>query len=78
VLSLHPAVVESALLAVPDPVLGEKTRAIVVARPGCDADVLRAHCSRHLADYKVPDFFAFRSEPLPWNANGKVLKRALR
>jgi O-succinylbenzoic acid--CoA ligase len=78
VLSLHPAVVESALLAVPDPVLGEKTRAIVVARPGCDADVLRAHCSRHLADYKVPDFFAFRSEPLPRNANGKVLKRALR
>ena len=39
VLSLHPAVVESALIAVPDPVLGEKARAIVVARDaGCDAD----------------------------------------
>ena len=79
VLSLHPAVVESALLAIPDPVLGEKTRAIVVARgAGCDADALRAHCAQHLADYKVPDFFVFRSEPLPRNANGKVLKRALR
>jgi acyl-CoA synthetase (AMP-forming)/AMP-acid ligase II len=79
VLSLHPAVVESALVAVPDPVLGEKTRAIVVAREAaCDADALRAHCAQHLADYKVPDFFTFRSEPLPRNANGKLLKRALR
>jgi O-succinylbenzoic acid--CoA ligase len=79
VLSLHPAVVESALIAVPDPVLGEKTRAIVVARDAaCDADALRAHCTRHLADYKVPDFFVFRSEPLPRNANGKLVKRALR
>jgi len=78
VLSMHPAVVESALLAVPDPVLGEKTRAIVVTRAVCDADALRAHCAQHLADYKVPDFFTFRSEPLPRNANGKVLKRELR
>jgi O-succinylbenzoic acid--CoA ligase len=78
VLSLHPAVVESALVAVPDPVLGEKARAIVVARAGCDAEALRAHCAQHLADYKVPDFFTFRSEPLPRNANGKLLKRALR
>ncbi len=79
VLSLHPLVVESALVAVPDSVLGEKTRAIVVARDGvCDADALRAHCAQHLADYKVPDFFAFQSEPLPRNANGKLLKRALR
>jgi acyl-CoA synthetase (AMP-forming)/AMP-acid ligase II len=79
VLSLHPLVVESALVAVPDPVLGEKTRAIVVARDaGCDADALRAHCAQHLADYKVPDFFTLRTEPLPRNANGKLLKRALR
>jgi acyl-CoA synthetase (AMP-forming)/AMP-acid ligase II len=79
VLSLHPLVVESALIAIPDPVLGEKTRAIVVARDaGCDAGALRAHCAQHLADYKVPDFFVFRSEPLPRNANGKLLKRALR
>jgi long-chain acyl-CoA synthetase len=79
VLSLHPAVVESALIAVPDPVLGEKTHAFVVTRdPACGVDRLRAHCAQHLADYKVPDFFTFRSEPLPRNANGKLLKRALR
>jgi acyl-CoA synthetase (AMP-forming)/AMP-acid ligase II len=79
VLSLHPSVVESALLAVSDPVLGEKAHAYVVTHdPACRADQLRAHCAQHLADYKVPDFFTFRSEPLPRNANGKVLKRALR
>jgi len=79
VLSLHPAVVESALIPVPDPVLGEKGHVFVVTRdPACAAESLRAHCARHLADYKVPDFFTLRSEPLPRNANGKLLKRALR
>jgi len=79
VLSLHPAVVESAIVARRDPVLGEKVEAFVVLRePGTTADELRAHCARQLADYKVPDFVTFRSEPLPRNANGKVLKRALR
>jgi acyl-CoA synthetase (AMP-forming)/AMP-acid ligase II len=79
VLSLHPAVVESAIVARPDPVLGEKVEAFVVQRePGTSAAELRAHCARQLADYKVPDFFTFREEPLPRNANGKILKRALR
>jgi O-succinylbenzoic acid--CoA ligase len=79
VLSLHPLVVESALVAVPDPVLGEKTHAFVVTRDEAGgADALRAHCAQHLADYKVPDFFTLRTEPLPRNANGKLLKRALR
>jgi O-succinylbenzoic acid--CoA ligase len=79
VLSLHPAVVESALVAVPDPVLGEKTHAFVVLRDGaCTPERLRAHCAQHLADYKVPDSFTLRAEPLPRNANGKLLKRALR
>jgi O-succinylbenzoic acid--CoA ligase len=79
VLSLHPLVVESALVAVPDPVLGEKTHAFVVARDSaCTVEALREHCAAHLADYKVPDFFTFRTEPLPRNANGKLLKRALR
>jgi non-ribosomal peptide synthetase component E (peptide arylation enzyme) len=72
-------VVESALVAVPDPVLGEKTHAVVVTRDGaCTAELLRAHCACLLADYKVPDFLTLRTEPLPRNANGKLLKRALR
>ena len=79
VLSLHPSVVESALVAQPDPVLGEKAHAHVVTHdPACTADALRAHCARHLADYKVPDFVTLHAEPLPRNANGKLLKRLLR
>ena len=79
VLSLHPAVVESALIARPDPVLGEKAHAFVLrSDPECTADDLRAHCARHLADYKLPDFITFVEHPLPRNANGKLLKRQLR
>jgi long-chain acyl-CoA synthetase len=60
-------------------VLGEKAHAHVVTHdPACTAEVLRAHCARHLADYKVPDFFTLRVAPLPRNANGKLLKRLLR
>ncbi len=79
VLSLHPAVVESAVIARPDPVLGEKAHAFVlISDPGCTAEDLRAHCARHLADYKLPDFITFVERPLPRNANGKILKRQLR
>jgi acyl-CoA synthetase (AMP-forming)/AMP-acid ligase II len=78
-LSLHPAVVEAALVARPDPVLGEKSHAFVVVRDrGCTGAALREHCARHLADYKVPDFITLTTDPLPRNANGKILKRELR
>ncbi|MGH8682708.1 MAG: AMP-binding enzyme, partial [Burkholderiales bacterium] len=63
----------------PDPVLGEKTHAFIVTRDSVGTpEALRAHCAQHLADYKVPDFFTLRTEPLPRNATGKLLKRALR
>ncbi|MFN0298933.1 MAG: class I adenylate-forming enzyme family protein [Burkholderiales bacterium] len=79
VLSAHPDVTEVALVAQPDPVLGEKSRAFVVARSASPSgEALRAYCAEHLADYKVPDFFTFLDAPLPRNANGKVLKRQLR
>ena len=79
VLSLHPAVAESALIARPDPVLGEKAHAFVFrSDPACTAEALRAHCAMHLADYKLPDFITFVDQPLPRNANGKLLKRQLR
>jgi O-succinylbenzoic acid--CoA ligase len=78
VLSRHPQVLEAALIGVPDPVLGEKTHAHIVARGELDAEAVRRHVAAHLADYKTPDFVSFRSEPLPRNPNGKVLKRLLR
>ncbi len=78
VLAAHPQIIEAALIGVPDPVLGEKTHAHIVARGELDADSVRRHVAAHLADYKTPDFVSFRSEPLPRNPNGKVLKRLLR
>jgi acyl-CoA synthetase (AMP-forming)/AMP-acid ligase II len=78
VLAGHPAVVESAIIAKPCPVLGERVHAVVVAREPLASDALRAWCAERLSDYKVPETMAIVAEPLPRNANGKVLKRQLR
>ena len=79
VLMAWPGVVEAAVIGVPCPVLGERVHAVVHAR-ATDADEasLRAHCAERLADYKVPERIRFSAEPLPRNANGKLMKRLLR
>ncbi len=72
-------VVEAAIVGRPCPVLGERVHAVLHA-PGLardDAAVMR-HCAAHLADYKVPESITWSDVPLPRNANGKLLKRALR
>ena len=46
--------------------------------PGVQPADLKRHCARLLADYKVPETFTLRDQPLPRNANGKLLKRSLR
>ncbi len=79
VLAGHPGVVESAIIAKPCPVLGERVHAVVVIRDsGVSAAVLRAWCAERLSDYKVPETMALTAEPLPRNANGKVMKKQLR
>lgn len=75
----HAAVAESAVVAKPCPVLGERVHAFVtVTDSTVDASTLKAYCSALLADYKVPDSFTLLTEFLPRNANGKILKRHLR
>ena len=78
VLSHHPAVLESAIVGKPCPVLGERVHAFVSVRSGTGVDELKRFCAERLADYKVPETFTLMEEPLPRNANGKLLKRALR
>ncbi len=78
VLAEHPAVVEAAVVGVPCPVLGERVRAYVFLRETLTEDALRDFCAQRLADFKVPEKIVLRTEPLPRNANGKVLKRELR
>ena len=75
----HAGVVEAAIVARACPVLGERVHAFIHA-PGIAHDdaAVRAHCARLLADYKVPETITWTDDPLPRNANGKVLKRLLR
>lgn len=72
-------VLEAAVIARPCPVLGERVHAVVHA-PGLPHDdaALRRHCAQRLADYKVPETITWSADPLPRNANGKVMKRVLR
>src|SRR4051812_9087715 len=77
-LAEHPAVVESAVVGYACPVLGERVQAFVVTNKQTEEKTLRDFCAARLADYKVPEKFTLGTEPLPRNANGKVLKRELR
>lgn len=77
----HPGVMECAAVARPDPVLGEKIEIFISVDKNSDAvneTAIKLFCAEHLADYKVPDFITLQNEPLPRNANGKVMKAELR
>jgi long-chain acyl-CoA synthetase len=79
VLAGHADVVESAIIATPCPVLGERVHAVIVTRgDDVSAAALRAWCAERLSDYKVPETMTLTMEPLPRNANGKVMKKQLR
>ncbi|MCT9933154.1 AMP-binding protein [Planotetraspora sp. A-T 1434] len=76
----HPAVKDVAVIAVPDPTLGEKTCAVVVAAPGeqpTPAELRDFLTERGLAGYKRPDNVRF-VDALPYTGVGKVDKPALR
>jgi len=76
----HPGVFEVAVMGVPDTMMGEKVGAVIVLAPGSEAsagDVV-GFARERIADFKVPQYVAFRDEPLPRNAGGKVLKPVLR
>jgi len=74
-----PGVVEAAVIGRPCPVLGERVHAVIHA-PGAAHDnaTVQRHCAALLADYKVPETISWSDTPLPRNANGKLMKRALR
>lgn len=75
----HPAVQECAVVAKPCPVLGERVHAFVALKAaGTTAEELTAFVTTRLSDYKVPESWTLSTAPLPRNANGKLLKRAMR
>lgn len=76
----HQDLTEVAVFGQPDESTGEAVVAVVVSRPGSQVDgaAVRAHVAARLAAYKVPAVVHVRSELLPRNPAGKLLKSALK
>jgi acetyl-CoA synthetase len=80
-LQKHPAVVEAAVAAEPDPEIGNKIRAVVVLSEGQTAtdelnQLIRDSLRSQLAPYKIPHVIEFATS-LPKSAVGKILRAAL-
>jgi len=75
----HPDVADCGVIGVPDQKWGEVGRAVVVLRPGAqaqDRDIL-AFLDGRIARYKIPKSVRF-ADGLPRTATGKILKKVLR
>jgi len=78
VVAMHEGVAEAAAIGVADEVTGEAVKIFVVRKdPMLTAEVLIAHCRKHLTGYKVPKQVEFRAD-LPRTNVGKILRRALK
>lgn len=80
VLQNHPAVIGACVVGVPDEIVGERIKAMVVLKEGArgiGASDLIKLCRDTLAPYKVPRYIEFR-DMLPKTKVGKLLRRELR
>lgn len=82
VLTMHPGVMDVAVIGVPNEDFGEEVKAVVqpidmaAAGPELERELL-AFCKEQLADYKCPRSVDFQEE-LPRHPTGKLYKRLLR
>ncbi|MBV8454121.1 MAG: acyl-CoA synthetase [Deltaproteobacteria bacterium] len=78
----HPAILEAAVVGIPDPALSNKIKAFVTLKPGNQpsdslANQIREYVHSVIAPYKAPQELEFLNE-LPKTPNGKILRRELR
>ena len=78
-LEQHPLVREATVFGVDHEEWGQAVKAVLVPEPGArlEPNELARWCAETLAAYKVPTEWELRSEPLPRNASGKVLKNVV-
>ncbi|MFP3911776.1 MAG: long-chain-fatty-acid--CoA ligase [Desulfobacteraceae bacterium] len=79
VLYTHPAVLEAAVIGIPDPHWGEAVKACIVLKPGeqaTETDII-SFCKEELAGYKAPKSVDF-IDSLPKTGSGKIYKKGLR
>jgi acyl-coenzyme A synthetase/AMP-(fatty) acid ligase len=72
----HPAVLECAVIAIPDELVTNRLVAYVTARQPLEAVELRRFCAQEIPDYMIPEEFRL-VEAMPRTSTGKVDRRAL-
>jgi fatty-acyl-CoA synthase len=74
----HPAVMEAAVVAIPDEKWGEVPKAFVTLKPGCvaTAEEIISHVRERIAHFKAPKAVEFGE--LPKTSTGKIQKFVLR
>ncbi|OPX32898.1 MAG: hypothetical protein B1H11_13410 [Desulfobacteraceae bacterium 4484_190.1] len=79
VLLNHPAVLEVAVIGVPDEIKGQLPKALIVKKEGTSLteEVLKRYAREYLAPYKVPRIIEFVGN-LPHTPQGKIAKGILR
>jgi len=80
VLQEHPAVIESCVVGIPDPKVGQRIKAFVVLKKdvkGVTGYDLTKWARKRLVAYKIPQYIEFR-DMLPKSKVGKLLRREIR